>query len=136
MPVHKLDHVNIRTDDLAGMVEFYERVMGMKQGRRPGFDFPGAWMYAGEQAVVHLVGTDGRPADYRPDQRLEHYALSATDLAGFLGHLRASKVAYYCRVLPDFGIRQVNIHDPDGNHLHIDFPADEDADLTDYDGAA
>lgn len=135
MPVHKLDHVNIRTDDLAGMVGFYERVMGLKQGPRPGFDFPGAWMYAGDQAVVHLVGTSGRPADYRPDQRLEHYALSASGLAGFLDHLRANRVAYYCRVLPDFGIRQVNIHDPDGNHLHIDFPADEDADLTDFDGA-
>lgn len=134
MPVHKLDHVNLRTDDLDGMIGFYERIMGLRKGPRPGFDFPGAWMYAGEQAVVHLVGHNGRPADYRPDQRLEHFAMSATGLAEFLAHLRAHKVAYYCRVLPDFGIRQVNIHDSDGNHLHIDFPADEQADLADYDG--
>lgn len=134
MPVHKLDHVNIRTDGLDAMVAFYERVMGLTKGPRPGFDFPGAWMYADGQAVVHLVGTSGRPADYRPDQRLEHYAMSATGLAEFLAHLRRQKVAYYCRVLPDFGIRQVNIHDADGNHLHIDFPADEEADLADYDG--
>ncbi len=135
MPVHKLDHVNIRTEDLPRQVDFYERVMGLRQGPRPGFDFPGAWMYAGDQAVVHLVGTRESPADYRPDQRLEHYALNATGLGDFLAHLRSHRVAYYCRVLPDFGIRQVNIHDPDGNHLHIDFPADEDADLADYDGA-
>lgn len=136
MPVHKLDHVNIRTDDLPRMIEFHERVLGLKKGKRPGFDFPGAWMYAGEQAVVHLIGTEAPPAEYRPDQGLEHYAMAATGLADFLAHLRAQRVAYYCRVLPDFGIRQVNIHDPDGNHLHVDFPADEQADLTDYDGAS
>lgn len=136
MPVHKLDHVNIRTDDLPGMIGFYERVMCLRQGPRPGFDFPGAWMYAGDQAVVHLVGTAGRPTDYRPDQRLEHFALSASGLADFLAHLRAHGVAYYCRVLPDFGIRQVNIHDPDGNHLHVDFPSDEEADLADYGGTS
>lgn len=134
MPVHKLDHVNIRTADLAGQIEFYERVMGMKQGPRPGFDFPGAWMYVGSQPVVHLIGTAESPPAYRPDQQLEHYALGATGLADFLAHLRANQVAYYCRILPDFGIRQVNIHDADGNHLHIDFPAEEEADLTDYDG--
>ena len=136
MPVHKLDHVNIRTDDLPRMIAFHERVLGLKQGNRPGFDFPGAWMYAGEQAVVHLIGTESPPAGYRPDQGLEHYAMAATGLADFLAHLRAQRVAYYCRVLPDFGIRQVNIHDPDGNHLHVDFPADEQADLADYDGAS
>lgn len=134
MPVHKLDHVNIRTDDLAGLIGFYERVMGLRQGPRPGFDFPGAWLYAGDQAVVHLIGTAESPPAYRPDQRLEHYALSATGLADFLAHLRSHKVAYYCRVLPDFEIRQVNIHDPDGSHLHVDFPAGEQADLADYDG--
>lgn len=136
MPVQKLDHVNIRTADLDGMIGFYERVLGLRQGTRPGFDFPGAWLYAGDQAVVHLIGTSDQPAPYRPDQRLEHFAMSADGLATFLSHLRSEKVAYYCRVLPDFGIRQVNIHDPDGNHVHIDFPADEDADLSDYDGAA
>lgn len=134
MPVQKLDHVNIRTADLAGMIAFYERVMGMKQGPRPGFDFPGAWMYVGDQAVVHLVGTAESPSPYRPDQRLEHYALRATGLGEFLAHLRAHRVAYTCRILPDFHVRQVNIHDADGNHLHIDFPAHEEADLTDYDG--
>ncbi|EDP61674.1 glyoxalase/bleomycin resistance protein/dioxygenase [alpha proteobacterium BAL199] len=136
MPIQKLDHVNVRTTDLDTMIGFCERILGLKKGRRPGFDFPGAWMYAGDQAIVHLVGASEKLAEYRPDQQLEHYALSATGLADFLAHLRAEKVAYYCRVLPDFGIRQVNIFDPDGNHLHIDFPADEEADLSDYDGAS
>lgn len=135
MPVQKLDHVNVRTSDLPGMIDFYQRVMGMKLGPRPGFDFPGAWLYVGDQAVVHLIETVDSPPDYRPDQRLEHFALSATGLADFLAHLRAHKVAYYCRVLPDFDIRQVNLHDSDGNHLHVDFAPDEDADLSDYDGS-
>ena len=49
------DHVNVRTANLAAMVDWYDRVLGMKPGKRPNFDFPGAWLYLGDQALVHLV---------------------------------------------------------------------------------
>jgi len=134
MPLHRLDHVNIRTHDLERTIEFYGRVLGLHPGFRPAFPFAGAWLYAGDDAVVHLVGVGSEPPAYREDQRLEHFALSATGLGEFLDHLRAQKVAYWCRVLPTTAVRQVNLLDVDGNHLHIDFPADEEADLSDYDG--
>ncbi|MCR9174914.1 MAG: VOC family protein [Alphaproteobacteria bacterium] len=134
MPLQRLDHVNIRTENLDRTVEFYGRVLGLHPGDRPAFPFPGAWLYAGDAAVVHLIGVKDAPPDYREDQRLEHFALSATDLAGFLAHLRAENVPYWCRVLPTIGVQQVNILDCDGNHLHIDFAADEKADLTDFPG--
>ncbi|NQW11736.1 MAG: VOC family protein [Alphaproteobacteria bacterium] len=136
MPLQKLDHVNVRTHDLDRAIEFYGRVLDLKPGSRPAFPFPGAWLYCGDQAVVHLVTTSKQPPAYRSDQSLEHYALSATDLAGFLAHLRAQKVSYKCGVLPGdgWGHTQVNIFDADGNHLHIDFPPGEEADITEYDG--
>lgn len=134
MALQRLDHVNLRTADLDRTIEFYGRVLGLHPGPRPAFPFPGAWLYAGEQAVVHLIGVDRVPPEYREDQRLEHFALSATGLAEFLAHLRAENVPYWCRVLPTIGVRQVNLLDCDGNHLHIDFPAHEDADLTDFAG--
>jgi hypothetical protein len=28
-------------------------------------------------------------------------------------------------ILEDFALCQVNVHDPDGNHVHIDFPLAE-----------
>lgn len=136
MPLQKLDHVNVRTHDLDRAVDFYGRVLDLKPGPRPAFTFPGVWLYCGDKAVVHLVGMEREPAAYRPDQSLEHYALSATGLADFLAHLRANKVAYRCRVLPGegWGHTQVNIFDADGNHLHIDFPPGDDADIANYDG--
>ena len=55
MQISKLDHVNVRTANLAEMVDWYDRVLGLKSGKRPDFPFPGAWIYIGEQAFLHLV---------------------------------------------------------------------------------
>jgi catechol 2,3-dioxygenase-like lactoylglutathione lyase family enzyme len=120
-----LDHVNLRTAQLARMVDFYTRVLGLVEGPRPPFCFPGAWLYCGDQAVVHLIGTDAPPATYRPDQQLEHFAFSAEDMAGLIETLEADGVPYRRADLPDGSAIQINLHDPDGNHLHIDFPGPE-----------
>ena len=135
MALQRLDHVNIRTRDLDRTIGFYRDVLGLKIGPRPDFDFPGARMYLGDDAVVHLIGVRDQPRDYAPDQQLEHFAFSATGLEAFLGHLRERNISYWCRVLPGFEIRQVNLLDCDGNHLHVDFPKNEDADLTDFTAA-
>ena len=58
MQVKKLDHVNVHTANLAGMVEWYGRVLGMRSGDRPPFAFLGAWLYCGGEPTVHLVGVD------------------------------------------------------------------------------
>mgnify|MGYP000188652562 CR=1 FL=1 len=54
----KLDHVNVRTARLDAMIAWYGEMLGMNTGPRPDFDFPGAWLYAGDNAVIHLVGVD------------------------------------------------------------------------------
>lgn len=53
-----LDHVTLRCrpEDLPPAF-FYRNVLGLEEGRRPGFDFPGAWLYAGGRAVPHLAGS-------------------------------------------------------------------------------
>ena len=61
MEIRKLDHVNVRTAALENMISWYTEVLGMRQGERPNFPFPGAWMYVGDVAAVHLVGVDGDP---------------------------------------------------------------------------
>ena len=59
MPIHKLDHVNLRTHQLDTMIGWYQRVLGLRVGARPNFPFPGAWLYAGDTVVVHLIGVEG-----------------------------------------------------------------------------
>ena len=41
-------------------------------------------------------------------------------------------MAYRISIVPGMNLRQVNIHDPDGNHIEIAFAAEEEADLSDY----
>ena len=59
MQIGKLDHVNLRTNQLDKMIDWYTNILGMRSGLRPDFQFPGAWMYGGDDASVHLVEVDG-----------------------------------------------------------------------------
>lgn len=121
MPLRRLDHVNLRTANLDRMIDFYARVLGLEVGPRPSFDFPGAWLYCGGEAIVHLVGVDAPPFPYRRDQQLEHFAIAADDILALLDALEAEEIPYRAVDLPDMPITQINLNDPDGNHLHIDF---------------
>ena len=125
MQLGMLDHVNVRTRNLDKMTDWYERILGMKSGKRPGFSFPGAWLYVDDKPYVHLVGVDRALPAHQDDLRLEHFALSASGLDGFLKHLKTEQVDYRLVKVPDFPVVQVNIWDPDGNHIHIDFHEDE-----------
>lgn len=130
MVLAKLDHVNLRTARLAEMRAFYTEVLGMETGPRPPFSFGGAWLYCGGQATVHLVEV-ARPPAPEGELRLEHFAFAASGLAEFLALLKARGLAYRIGVVPEFGTIQVNVHDPDGNHIHVDFAAAEAASVSD-----
>ena len=58
MGIAKLDHYAIRTAKLEETRRFYVEAIGLNEGRRPPFDFPGAWLYQDGVAMVHLVGVD------------------------------------------------------------------------------
>ncbi len=124
MPLKFLDHVNVRTSRLDETRAFYRDVLGMREGDRPPFSFGGAWMYLAERPVVHLVQVP-RPPSYQGELSLEHFAFAAEGLAEFLRRLDAAKVPYRIGHPPGDCVKQVNVSDPEGNHIHVDFPADE-----------
>ncbi|MDJ0629151.1 MAG: VOC family protein [Rhodobacter sp.] len=123
MPLTGFDHVNIRTGRLDEMIAWYADVLDMQAGPRPPFGFPGAWLYLGDQALVHLVGLDTPPEARDPG--LEHFALRASGLQDFLMRLQRLEVPVELAEVPGMDIVQANIHDPDGNHIHIDFDTAE-----------
>lgn len=125
MPLTHLDHVNIRTCNLAEMIRFYTEIVGLKNGNRPQFAFSGAWLYCGDRAAVHLVEVADPPQGLQP--KIEHFAFMASDLSGFLKLLTSRDVPFNTRVVAGVGNTQVNIHDPDGNHIEIQFDASESA---------
>lgn len=119
MTLASLDHVNIRTANLKPMSAFYEGVLGMKKGPRPPFSFGGAWHYCGDIAAVHLVEVGRQPAGKEP--RVEHFAFRAKGMKDFMATLERENVAFDIRIVPESGIQQVNVSDPDGNHIEIQF---------------
>lgn len=140
MPLARLDHVNLRTANLAAMEAFYVEALGMTPGPRPPFAFNGTWLYCDGQATVHLVEVPsvevlGQPAP-AGELRLEHFAFAAAGLAEFLARLKQRGEPYRIGVVPGFGIVQVNVHDPDGNHIHVDFAPAEAASVPGEPGLA
>jgi catechol 2,3-dioxygenase-like lactoylglutathione lyase family enzyme len=125
MQVRKLDHVNIHTANVDRMVEWYGRVLGMPAGERPPFPFPGAWLYCGSEPTVHLVGVADQPKT--EGLQIEHFAFSASGLKEFMARLQRDKERYEARRVPRSQGVQVNVWDPDGNHIHIDFEGAETA---------
>ena len=125
MNINKLDHVNVRTTRLDEMIEWYSSVLGMHSGNRPNLPFPGAWMYAGDTAVIHLVEVDTTGAGAEQALKLEHFAFSATNLKDFILHLERSNTPFKQKGPNNFKLIQVNLWDPDGNHIHVDFHSNE-----------
>jgi catechol 2,3-dioxygenase-like lactoylglutathione lyase family enzyme len=126
MSIEKLDHVNLRTTQLDTMINWYRGVLGLRVGDRPDFPFPGAWLYAGETVVLHLVGTEGTPGvGSERGLKLEHFALSARNRTQFEARFQAMGEPYRRIDIPSICLIQLNLWDPDGNHLHLDFQAHE-----------
>lgn len=126
MALYDLDHITIHTANLEDLTRFYEEVLGLTLGDRPAFQFPGAWLYCGGKPALHLV-EDAKSS--KPESiQIEHFAFKAKGLAETLETLRTADAPYVSRLIPGHPIRQVHTEDPDGNHIELQFAADDEAD--------
>jgi catechol 2,3-dioxygenase-like lactoylglutathione lyase family enzyme len=149
MDIKRVDHYSIRTLDLEASRRFYTEVIGLKEGPRPPFDFPGYWLYSGEPpadlqngarnyGLVHLMGFNkdkpGSLDDYVGERKgsqdggtgaLDHVAFAASGRAAMLERCRRTNVSYIERAVPILGLHQMFIKDPDGVTLELNYPASE-----------
>ena len=127
MALVSFDHVNIRTVHLEEMVAWYEGVLGLRSGERPEFPVPGAWLYLGDTCVLHLIQADPAPMTYAEGEslRMEHIAFRGEGMDAFVARLENQGVAYKLFPFEALDIVLVFIRDPDGNRIHVDFPASE-----------
>jgi catechol 2,3-dioxygenase-like lactoylglutathione lyase family enzyme len=115
----QLNHVNIRAQDLAATVAFYTEAIGLKEGWRPAFDFPGAWLYDDARPVVHLV-LGGGQAD---DVVVDHVAFAVDALDPVLARLDALNLRTTPpRPVPGTDIRQCFLKDPNGVTVELQGP--------------
>ena len=125
MPALALNHYNIRAGQpLIGRVrEFYVDVIGLAEGWRPPFDFPGHWLYAGDAAVLHLVETSGGQTTAPPPGSLDHVAFTCTGIEAFEQRLRERGIPHRKAGVPGTGLQQLFVKDPAGNGVELNFAA-------------
>ena len=133
MPLEKTDHYSIRTLKMEETKAFYE-ALGLSSGKRPEFPFPGYWMYAGDTAVVHLVGIDpdnpeglygylgAKDVEFLEGSgAVDHLAFSASDPEGLKKILNERSVPYREREVPNLGMLQIFAEDPNNITVEINY---------------
>jgi catechol 2,3-dioxygenase-like lactoylglutathione lyase family enzyme len=123
MATSGMNHFTVLTDDVPGTVAFYAQFLGLADGPRPDLGFPGAWLYAGDAAVLHIVG--GRPREQLRPGVIDHMAFSATGLADTIATLESASIKYACRQQTGTDIWQVFFFDPNGARVELDFSPEE-----------
>ena len=133
MAILDVDHVNVTTSDLERMRLFYTEVLGLTEGVRPPFSRPGAWMYLGERAVVHI--STGRVPASQSSDAFDHIAFKANDLEATRARLQRHGVTFTEFGVPDRQLHQLFLRDPEGMQIELVFFG-EDACLARNEGAA
>ena len=118
MTILQVDHINIATNQLKATRDFYVEVLGLAEGPRPPFAFPGYWLYAGDRPVVHMQEARGSvgPSDASV---LNHAAFEVADMDALLASLDRNGVAYQLTNVPGTTVRQAFFLDPNGARLEL-----------------
>ncbi|MDO8771150.1 MAG: VOC family protein [Burkholderiaceae bacterium] len=114
-----LDHYNVYCKDLAASLHFYERYVGLKSGERPPLPFPGAWLYADEKPVLHLIAESGRLDE--GSGAIDHIAINCSGIRSAIDRIKADNMPVDVRLVPGLLLQQVFVRDPDGVLIELNF---------------
>ena len=104
----QLDHVPVRTRDIAAARDFFMRVFDLKPGDRPQLvqRIPGCWLHAGDAPIVHVIGAHGHGFDRAPEA-VDHVGLRMAGHADFRARLDRLAISYQRVDLADRGERRL-----------------------------
>ncbi|MDN8614452.1 VOC family protein [Variovorax ginsengisoli] len=142
MAIQTLAHYSVRTTRLEASRHFYVDVLGFREGFRPPFDFPGLWLYKGDDeaqfGVVHIIGIDPdapqglieylgdkSEASLHGSAAIDHLAFLATDLPDMRRRLQQAGLGFRERTVPSIGLHQLFVEDPSGVTIELNYPAEE-----------
>ena len=120
-----MNHFTAIAKDPLATLDFYERLIGLKVGPRPDLGFPGAWLYAGDTAVLHLYFE--RPIPDPPAGVIDHMAFTASNLKTVKATFDAMDYPYKLQHRPQ-GPWQLFCVDPSGAKVELNFSANESLD--------
>jgi catechol 2,3-dioxygenase-like lactoylglutathione lyase family enzyme len=132
MPLTKIEHYLVLTDDIDATRDFYVQVLGMQVGFRPDLGFPGHWVYIGDTPVIHIaewvtytahskrkgVEVSTRAPGTGP---VDHIAFAAQDYDQVLARARQYGADVRINDNPGNIVRQLFLFDPNGVKIEINF---------------
>jgi catechol 2,3-dioxygenase-like lactoylglutathione lyase family enzyme len=130
MPLTKLEHYLVLTDDMEATRDFYVQALGMHVGFRPPLAFPGYWVYVGDTPCIHIAewksytahsNQKGIEVSRRADGTgpVDHIAFNAHDYDEVVGRLERFGVKARRNEQPGGLLRQLFLQDPNGVKIEI-----------------
>lgn len=124
----KLNHLSLRTLTPEVFKDFFGKLLGLTEGFRPNFDFPGYWLYGSDpnQAIVHLIGQKkNQPKLDIADNTgaFDHMAFQSDDYDLLISRIKENDFEYQERGLPGGLARQVFVKGPHNILIEIVFPS-------------
>ncbi|MDB6099781.1 MAG: dioxygenase, partial [Gammaproteobacteria bacterium] len=99
-------------------------MLGLHVGARPDFGVPGAWLYAAEQPILHVIEVTHMPELRRG--ALDHMAYRAQGLLATTRLLEERGIAHrIIRTPAPFRMWQLFFVDPNGVDVELDFDPQE-----------
>lgn len=131
MPLTRMEHLLVLTDDIDATRDFYCQVLGLEAGERPALEFPGHWLYVGEVPAVHVAEraaysaharTLGMSASQEAEGgtgAIDHIAFNGSDYEEIAARLEQHGVEARRNAVPAAGLRQLFLKDPNGVTIEI-----------------
>jgi catechol 2,3-dioxygenase-like lactoylglutathione lyase family enzyme len=132
MPLERLEHYLVLSDDIHRTRDFYCDVLGMIEGFRPRLDFPGFWLYVGDTACLHIADWKayevwtrevGIPVSAKAPATgpVDHIAFNGTGFEAMRERLASRGVEWSENSVDEIGLRQLYLKDPNGVPIEINF---------------
>jgi catechol 2,3-dioxygenase-like lactoylglutathione lyase family enzyme len=125
MPLTRIDHLLVLTDDIDATRDFYRDVLGLEVGDRPPLAFPGYWLYADGLPCVHVAERDAYTAHAEqagipaPRGAVDHVAFDASDYEEAVARAERSGADVVRHDVPAAHLRRVFVEDPNGVKIEI-----------------
>jgi len=127
MELKFIDHftLSVRPHELGGLKDFYTKVMGLEEGKRPDFKFPGHWLYMDGRPVVHLAANLPDEVEV-PDGvmatgKFNHVSFRCRDVEGTKRKFTELGIPFRETPVPGFPLYQIFLHDPAGLMIELTF---------------
>ena len=132
MPLLRMEHYLVLSDDIDKTRDFYRDTLGLREGFRPKLEFPGYWLYVGETPSIHIAEWQtyakwaaevGIPISTKAQSTgaVDHIAFNASGFDEMRARLKSRGVDVSENLLDDIGLRQLFFHDPNGVPIELNF---------------